>query len=86
LQDGLITLADFHFYIKYISGENNTAADALSRHPYNQIIINYLDSMLMKAHTTQLKNDMQVYSLTVTTFPINKILKDAIITSYRIMG
>jgi hypothetical protein len=76
-------LADFDFDIKYISGKNNTAADALSRYPYNQIVINLLDSMLMKAHTTQLENDMHVYSLTDTTFPINKILKDAIITSYQ---
>jgi hypothetical protein len=37
----------------------------------------------MKAHTTQLGNDMHVYSLTVTTFPINKIITSAIITSYQ---
>lgn len=80
-------LSQYDFEIQYIPGKENSAADALSRYPHDKLSlkdalevnhIKYVPEIFKNA-----ESEIQLNSLTVTTFPLNQSLKNSIIKGYK---
>ncbi|TID17214.1 hypothetical protein CANINC_004073 [Pichia inconspicua] len=83
-------LAQYDFDIKYILGPSNSAADALSRYPYESNSINALQILQFQIEHDQfdeIENSSKSISIfnfdTLTTMKISSELKDKIIQGYK---